>query len=187
MSTFATTPGNTSQSTAFSLRRLYFVRFAFALAWAGIFATTGSSLGLFAAVLLFVYPAFDALAALMDSRSTNRAGIATGTQINIVISAVAAIGLAYAASADITTVLRVWGAWAVAAGLVQLVVAVSRRHLGGQWAMIVSGGLSVLVGSLLILTSSDTTSTARLSGYAAAGGIFFLVSAVRMRRAAKAS
>ncbi|MEV4116382.1 hypothetical protein [Nonomuraea sp. NPDC049695] len=35
--------------------------------------------------------------------------------------------------------LRVWGAWAVVAGLVQLIVGVTRRKMGGQWPMIISG------------------------------------------------
>ncbi len=54
-----------------------------------------------------------------------------------------AVGVAVAGASGIPAVLRVWGAWAIAAGLVQLVVGVTRRAMGGQWPMIISGGLSV--------------------------------------------
>jgi uncharacterized membrane protein HdeD (DUF308 family) len=191
MSVVATTSVSTPRATASSLRRLYFARFGFAVVWAGLFATTGSSLGTFAAVLLVLYPAFDALAAVVDARSTTHDGTATsggraiGVHLNIVISALAALLLGVAASADLASVLRVWGAWAVAAGLMQLVVGVSRRSLGGQWAMMASGGLSVVVGISFILSAANATTMASLAGYAALGGVFFLVSALRLGRAAR--
>lgn len=180
------TSTTTLPAAAFSLRRLYFTRFLFAVLWAGLFALTGSELGPFAAVLLVLYPAVDVLAAAIDARSTDAEKTSktprTGLYVNIGISTVAAVGLALAASDDIAAVLRVWGAWAVVAGFVQLVVAVSRRRLGGQGAMIVSGGLSVLVGASFLLSAARATTMASLSGYAVAGGIFFLVSAWRLGR-----
>jgi hypothetical protein len=51
-------------------------------------------------------------------------------------------------------VLHVWGAWAVVAGLVQLIVGVTRRKMGGQWPMIASGGISVLAGASFIVGAS---------------------------------
>jgi len=177
----------TSPSTAFTLRRLYVARFGFAVIWAAAFATTGSSLGWFASVLLVLYPAFDVLAAVVDARSTTsdrRIGPGRGIYFNIAVSAVAAVGLAIAASDDIAAVLRVWGAWAVVAGLVQLLVAVSRRRLGGQGAMIASGAISVVAGASFVLSASDATTMVNLAGYAVLGGIFFLVSAVRLGRSA---
>jgi uncharacterized membrane protein HdeD (DUF308 family) len=82
----------------------------------------------------------------------------------------------------------VWGAWAVTAGLVQLIVAVRRRELGGQWAMIASGGISVLAGlSFLRQAGAPDPSLSSLAGYALLGGIFFLVSALRLRRNASRS
>jgi len=177
----------TSPSTAFALRRLYFARFGFAIIWAAAFATTGSSLGVFAGVLLVLYPAFDVLAAAVDARSSTAdrsSAPGHGIYVNIAISTVAAVGLAVAASDDVAAVLRVWGAWAVVAGLVQLVVAVSRRRLGGQGAMIASGGLSAVAGTAFIVSAADATTMVNLAGYAVGGGIFFLVSALRLRRRA---
>jgi uncharacterized membrane protein HdeD (DUF308 family) len=181
----------TSPATTFSLQRLYFARFGFALIWAGLFATTHSSLGAFAAALLILYPVVDVLAAAIDARSTNagktKATPVAGLYVNIAISTAAAVGLALAATDDIAAVMRVWGAWAVVAGLVQLVVASSRRSLGGQGAMIASGGLSVLVGASIVLSAPGATTMVNLAGYAVVGGIFFLVSAWRLGRVGRIS
>ena len=80
-------------------------------------------------------------------------------------------------------VLVVWGAWAITAGIVQLVVAVPRRALGGQWPMILSGAISVLAGAGFVVRSSGSSaSLTALAGYATLGGVFFLVSALRLQR-----
>jgi uncharacterized membrane protein HdeD (DUF308 family) len=163
--------------TAQVLRRLYFARFGFAVVWAALLFLTRSELGLFATALLVLYPLFDVAAAVVDARSSR----ATGLYVNIAISLLAAIGLAIAG--DIPAVLRVWGAWAIVAGLIQLVVGVSRRKMGGQWPMILSGGISTLAGSSFIVMASGANPTfANLAGYATIGGVFFLVSALRIRR-----
>lgn len=77
-------------------------------------------------------------------------------------SAATVIGLAFALAAadDVPAVLRVWGAWAIVAGLVQLFLALKR---GGA------------------------TSTRGLAGYAALGGLLFLISAVRLLRAGQSA
>ena len=85
----------------------------------------------------------------------------------------------------IPAVLRVWGAWAIGAGLIQLFVGLSRRRFGGQWAMILSGGISALAGTSFILQAAgDDASLRNLAAYATLGGIFFLVSALRLGRTA---
>jgi uncharacterized membrane protein HdeD (DUF308 family) len=161
------------------LRRLYFVRFGFAAAWAGSFVAIGSKVDAGSAVLLVLYPTFDLAAAVFDARSTGNRAL----YVNIAISAAAAIGLGFAAAGDIRDVLRAWGAWAVVAGLVQLFVALKRRRvLGGQWAMILSGGISVLAGAGFLGQAGSATSMTSLAGYAALGGLFFLVSSVRLLR-----
>ena len=176
MSAAAAAPANAN--TAGHLRRLYFVRFVFAAAWAGIFAAIGSKIDAGSVTLLILYPAFDVAAASFDARSTRDRAL----YVNIAISTVAAIGLA-AAAADIPAVLRAWGAWAIVAGLVQLFVALQRRReLGGQWAMILSGGISVIAGGGFLGQASGATSMKMVAGYAALGGLFFLISAVRLLR-----
>jgi uncharacterized membrane protein HdeD (DUF308 family) len=166
-----------------TLRRLYVVRFAFAIAWAALLATTASSLGAFAIALLIVYPVFDVAAAIVDGRSAARAGRwPWALVVNIAISVAAAAGLAIACGVDIAAVLRVWGAWAIAAGAVQLLVGWSRRTLGGQWPMVLSGGISIVAGGSFILSASDADSLGMVAGYAVLGGLFFLASTVRLGR-----
>jgi uncharacterized membrane protein HdeD (DUF308 family) len=171
-----------------ALRRLYFVRFGFAVVWAALLFLSASSISALSAALLVIYPLFDVAAAIVDARSSRATGAARGLYLNIAISTLAAIGLAVAVTSGIPAVLQVWGAWAIVAGLVQLVVGVGRRALGGQWAMIASGGLSVLAGtSFVVMSSGAGASLATPAGYAVLGGIFFLVSALRLGRTAKES
>ena len=174
-------------SVAPSLRKLYFVRFGFAIVWAVVIFAVGSSLSPLAATLLVLYPLFDVAAAIVDLRAT-RTSASSGAllYVNMVLSLAAAVGLALAATSGTPAVLSVWGAWSLTAGIVQLIVGIRRRALGGQWVMIVSGVLSVVVGGAFIaMASTAPESVSSLGGYATLGGIFFLISALRLRRAAK--
>ena len=175
-----------------TLRRLYFARFGFALVWAVLLFLTAPGSSLLTPVLLVLYPVFDVAAAVVDVRSSRvdesggaTNGSAAGLYVNIAISTLAAVGLAVALTSGIPAVLRVWGVWAIVAGIVQLVVAIRRRRLGGQWAMIASGAISVLAGaSFVLMASSAGASLTNVAGYALLGGIFFLVSALRLGRSA---
>ncbi|GAA4879849.1 hypothetical protein [Actinomycetospora straminea] len=169
---------------AATLRRLHAARAAFALVWAVLLLLTASSAGVAAAVLLVLYPVVDAAAAVVDARHGRAGGPIGALVTNVAISLVAAVGLAVALSSGVPAVLRVWGAWAVVAGLVQLVLAVRRRRLGGRWAMVASGGLSVLAGVGFVLTA-PAASLVGVAGYALLGGVFFLVSALRLRAAGR--
>ena len=169
-----------------ALCRLYFVRFAFAIVWAVLLFAAQARLGPLGIALVVVYPLFDVAAAVVDARSSRTSRPALGLYVNIAISLVAAAGLAVAATSGVPATLRVWGAWAIVAGLVQLTVAVVRRAMGGQWPMILSGGISVLAGGSFIAgASASDPSLTNVAGYAVLGGIFFLVSAIRLGRAAK--
>ena len=65
-------------------------------------------------------------------------------------------------------------------------MALSRRAMGGQWPMIISGTISVLAGILFIANAGVRNPTlASAIGYAIPGAIFFLLSAIRLGRAAK--
>ncbi|MEU8945708.1 hypothetical protein [Streptomyces sp. NPDC048489] len=169
-----------------ALRRLYVTRFFFAAVWAALLLVSGSDLTTATKVLLFLYPAFDVVAAVVDFRSAGATGPVKGLYTNMAISALAAVGVAVAGASGVADVLRVWGAWAIVSGLVQLLVGVARRPMGGQWAMIASGGISVLAGASFIRgASQDDPSLTALAGYATLGGIFFLVSAFRLPRSAR--
>jgi uncharacterized membrane protein HdeD (DUF308 family) len=186
--TTVTEPAPALSTTASALRRLYFVRFAFAIVWALVMFTTPKHIGPLAATLLVVYPLFDAAAAFVDARASRATGSGSPALLsaNVAISVLAGAGLAFADASGIPAVLRVWGTWAIVAGLIQLIVGVRRRALGGQWPMIVSGGISVLAGGSFIATAAtDHPALTSAIGYAVPGAIFFLVSAVRLGRAGK--
>ena len=179
------------QLAAGPLRTLYLTRFGFAITWAVLLLVSSSALGTastpgpLTAVLLVIYPLFDLAAAVVDRRSSHPTTTpSTLLVVNMVLSLLAAIGLVLAVRTGMSSVLIVWGTWALAAGAVQLVVGLRRRALGGQWAMIASGGMSVLAGAGFIAQSAGSSSVAGLAGYAVLGGIFFLVSALRLRRVA---
>ncbi|GEL25072.1 membrane protein [Pseudonocardia sulfidoxydans NBRC 16205] len=172
-----------------ALRRLYFVRFAFAIVWAALLLLTGGSIGAVTAVLVVLYPLVDVAAAVVDARastSDSTVSVPRGLYLNIAISVLAAIGLVVALTSGVPAVLRVWGAWAVVAGVIQLVVGISRRALGGQWPMMLSGGISVFAGTGFFLMAAGPEPTlVNVAGYAALGGIFFLASALRLGRSAQ--
>ncbi|MFI1000326.1 hypothetical protein ACIP10_18395 [Streptomyces galbus] len=166
-----------------ALRRLYVIRCVFALAWAALLLLSGSELTTGVKLLLALYPAFDVAAAVVDARSARAAGPLKGLYVNMAVSVLAVIGVAVASASGVADVLRVWGAWAIVSGLVQLLVGLARRSMGGQWAMILSGGISVLAGAGFIRSATqDAPTLTALAGYATLGGVFFLVSAVRLSR-----
>jgi uncharacterized membrane protein HdeD (DUF308 family) len=179
----ATTPAAQTASIVATLRTLYFVRFGFAVVWAVLVGLTAATLTPLAAVLLVIYPVFDVVAAVVDHRASRSTRPGPLLYANMALSVLAAVGLALAAPAGRSAVLLVWGLWAITAGIVQLAVAIARRGLGGQWPMILSGGISVLAGAGFALQSgSASASLLGLAGYATLGGVFFLVSALRLKR-----
>jgi len=166
-----------------ALRRLYLARFGFALVWAGLFAATSSPFGSTALVLAVVYPVVDVAAAVTDVRSAPAdARSRFALYLNVAISTVAAVALAVVGTGDVGDVLVVWGAWAIASGAVQLAVALQRRTQPGHYPMIFSGALSVLAGTSFVASAHDATSLRSIAGYAVLGGVFFLVSALRLGR-----
>jgi uncharacterized membrane protein HdeD (DUF308 family) len=173
-------------TTAAALRRLYFARAAFAVVWAGVTFAVADELTALTTTLLVIYPLVDVAAAIIDARASRASGSPVLLYVNVVVSLLAAAGLAVAGSSGIPAVLRVWGAWAVVAGLVQLFVGVTRRRMGGQWPMIISGGLSVLAGGSFIAgASAADPAVTNAVGYAIPGAVFFLIAAIRLGRTAK--
>ncbi|GIE81790.1 membrane protein [Actinoplanes philippinensis] len=184
MTTTAASPG--IAQTASALRRLYFIRFAFAIVWAVVAMTTAKEINPLTVTLFVLYPLFDVGAAVYDLRTSRTATKPALLYVNILVSLLTAIGLGAAAASGIPAMLRVWGLWAIVAGLVQLIVAIPRRKLGGQWSMILSGGISVLAGGSFIAgASAADPALTNAAGYAVPGAVFFLISAIRLGRAAK--
>ena len=177
----AVTPAAVGPAPA--LRRLYFVRFAFAIVWAILIAVIGRQLGPVTAALVLLYPLFDVASAIIDVRASKASSARWGLYLNIAVSLLTAVALGIAVTSGIPAILRVWGVWAVVAGLIQLAVAINRRALGGQWPMILSGGISVFAGTgFFLMAAGPAPSLTTVAGYAVLGGIFFLVSALRLGR-----
>jgi len=175
-------------SVASALRNLYFVRFGFAIAWAVLVFTIGRTWGAASMILLVLYPLFDLAAAIVDHRSSRANRSARALYLNMALSLLAAVGLAFAVVSGLPAALVVWGAWAITAGAVQLILAIMRRSLGGQWSMIFSGAISVIAGTAFIVQSGTAgASIVGLAGYATLGAIFFLISAIRLLSVARSA
>lgn len=163
------------------LKRYYALRAAFSLAWVAAAFGLALSNPTLASVLLVLYPAWDAVANFIDARRSGGLARNKAQAINVAVSTAAALAVLVALAAGLSAVLGVYGAWAIAAGLLQLRTALlRRRQVGAQWAMILSGAQSALAGTFFLLQSikSGATSIAPIAGYAAMGAIYFLLSAL---------
>jgi uncharacterized membrane protein HdeD (DUF308 family) len=176
-------PLSTDQAAQQSwLTRYYFVRAAFSILWLAAAVTLGRHSAPASAALLVAYPAWDALANYIDSRRSG--GLASNrTQLlNVIVSLIVAVALGLALP-DMHLVLRVFGAWAILSGLLQLGTGLRRwKAYGAQWAMILSGAQSALAGGFFIYqaTLPATPSIATVAGYAGFGAFYFLVSALSL-------
>jgi uncharacterized membrane protein HdeD (DUF308 family) len=164
------------------LQRLYFLRFGFAIVWAAVVILTAHLGAPLLSVLLVLYPLVDAGAVLWQIRSEGAASKPRATEwINVVVSVLVAIALGWTSVVSVSGALAVWGAWAILSGATQLVTAVLRRSAGGQAPLIVSGGISLLAGTAFLVQGlMGATAIAGVGGYAILGGIFFLISAIRL-------
>ena len=84
---------------------------------------TGGSNGPVAALLLVSYPAWDALANWIDAHGSGGLRTNPTQALNVAVSLVAAIAVAVALQLSMNAVLAVFGIWAIAAGLAQLITA----------------------------------------------------------------
>jgi uncharacterized membrane protein HdeD (DUF308 family) len=167
---------------ATALRRLYLVRFFFAVAWAALLWPIASTAGPLLTTLLVVYPLFDAGAVLWQLRTDSGSrGSQSSQRINVAVSILVAVAIGWASTVSIAAALVVWGVWAVGAGIPQLLTALRNRRTGGQVPQMLSGGISVLAGlSFLAMGLRGADSIAMVGGYATVGGVFFLISAIRL-------
>lgn len=82
-------------------------------------------------------------------------------------------------------------AWAIVTGVLEIVAAIRlRREIEGEWALGLSGALSVIFGVLLIVSPAPAglLSLVWLVGaYAVASGVLLLILAIRVRREASAA
>lgn len=163
------------------LQRYYFLRAAVGALWAAAAFTVGPQSAIVAAVLLVIYPAWDAAANYVDAARTGGLRRNLTQTTNLVVSLVTTVAVAGALLMNTQWVLYAFGVWATVAGLLQLATAVRRwRTEGAQWAMILSGGQSAVVGLLFVwqAQSPDASAIGTAAGYATMGAVYFLISAV---------
>jgi uncharacterized membrane protein HdeD (DUF308 family) len=165
------------------LARYHLGRAAFSLAWVGAILTVGQQVSTLGAALLVIYPAWDAVANYYDANHNGGLARNRTQATNVAVSTIAALGVLVALQISLNTVLGVFGAWAILAGLLQLATAVRRwNSAGAQWAMVLSGGQSALAGAFFVFQSLQTVPAVAqtVAGYAAFGAIYFLVSAITL-------
>ena len=181
---------NQSSPQSSWLRSYYFVRALFSIGWivaAIVSATLSGSQSALASVLLVIYPAWDAVANLVDARVNGGLKANPAQSLNVVVSTITTLAVIVAVLNSTYAVLAVFGVWAILSGLLQLSAAVRRwRIYGAQWVMVLSGAQSALAGAFMISKSfaAAPPSILDIAPYAGFGAFYFLLSAVWMTVAA---
>ncbi|MER9293491.1 DUF308 domain-containing protein [Mesorhizobium sp. M0510] len=162
------------------LRSYYFVRAIFSIAWVAAAILFNGQPGP-TALLLVIYPAWDALANLVDARVNGGLKANSSQALNVVVSLITTLAVIVAVANSMYAVLAVFGVWAILSGLLQLNTGLKRcRYQGAQWAMILSGAQSALAGGFMISRSLGTAAPTILdiAPYAGFGAFYFLLSAI---------
>jgi uncharacterized membrane protein HdeD (DUF308 family) len=181
--TSAPTGGTTS-----GLRSLSLIRLAFSVIWVALILAGSTPFdaaekpAAFTAVLLVLYPLWDAAATFIARRIDGAGSPRRIGTVNIVLGLAATVAMIVAVASSFGAALLVFGLWALLSGALQLTVALQRRRtVGAQWPQMVSGGLSVFAGaSMAAMSFSGTHSLVLVAGYSAFGAFWFLVSAVAL-------
>lgn len=163
------------------LKQYYFIRAAFSVLWVAAALIAGRQSFVVAAALLIIYPAWDAIANVIDAARSGGLAVNRSQAINVAASSVMTIAVILALTINMNWVLGAFGLWAIFSGLLQLGTAVRRwRTSGGQWAMVLSGGQSAVAGALFIFQAQmpQEPSISTVAGYAGVGAFYFLVSAI---------
>lgn len=163
------------------LKRYYFSRAAFSVAWVAAVFLIGRTVPAAAAGLLLAYPAWDAAANLIDAQRSGGLRNNLTQALNATVSLATTIAVAIALGRGMHAVLVVFGVWAALSGVLQLATGARRwKIFGAQWAMIASGLQSALAGAHFIQRGFESKqhNIAVLAPYAAFGAFYFLVSAL---------
>ncbi|HWJ75293.1 MAG TPA: DUF308 domain-containing protein [Kaistia sp.] len=162
------------------LKSYYFTRAGFSIAWVAAAFTLGRSMPPIEAALLVAYPAWDAVANIVDAQRSGGLKANPSQALNATISVLTSLAVAVALGHSLNAVLAVFGVWAILAGLFQLITGARRWKTGAQWAMILSGAQSALAGGFFIkqATGAATPGIADVAPYAAFGAFYFLISAI---------
>lgn len=160
-----------------SLRSFYFLRAGVAYAWVVAVVAAHLEQSPLAAAALAVYAGWDALANIIDIRRDPLPGD-SNRQRNVAVSVAAAAVMAAGAVLGFKLAVVGFGAWALLAGILQLLVGLRRRSgAKGQVLMMLSGAQSALAGLFFTrLGLVGSPKMADLYPYAAFGASYFLAS-----------
>ncbi len=163
------------------LKRYYFARAAFSIVWVLAAIGSANSRTAVVAALLLIYPAWDAIANLVDAQRNGGLRRNPTQAFNAVVSLVTTIAVAIALTESMSAVLGVFGVWAALSGLLQLATGVRRwKSYGAQWPMILSGIQSTAAGAMFLVQANavEPPQITAIAPYAAFGAFYFLISAV---------
>ena len=163
------------------LKSYCLLRGAVSVAWVITALTVGGTAPAVGSGLLLIYPAWDAVANVVDARQN--AGLRRNpTQtFNAIVSGATTVAVAIALAMGIHAVFAVFGVWAAFSGLLQLATALRRRkRSGAQWLMVISGVQSAAAGAMFLkqATADELPTIVGIAPYAAFGAFYFLASGV---------
>jgi uncharacterized membrane protein HdeD (DUF308 family) len=170
---------NQSSTQSSWLRSYYFVRALFSIVWIALAVLFHQQMAI-AALLLALYPAWDAVANFVDARVNGGLKVNPSQSLNVAVSTITTLAVIVALNQSAFAVLGVFGIWAIFSGLLQLYTGVRRwRVYGAQWVMILSGAQSALAGGHMISRAIGTAVPGILdiAPYAGFGAFYFLVPA----------
>lgn len=162
------------------LQKYYIIRVLVSILWILLAISIGKHSVIAGAILLVAYPAWDALANLIDANKSGGLAKNSAQRINFIVSLAVALAIGVALIYGTSAAIIVFGLWAIASGLFQLLAALKRRAVsGGQWAMILSGAQSALAGGFFIKQAVDGIGldVSVVTPYAAFGAFYFAVAA----------
>lgn len=174
------TPQDTDAGTTW-LTRYYFARAAFSVVWVGAAVALADSASAVVAALLLIYPAWDAIANVVDAQRNGGLRRNPTQAFNAIVSTVTTVLVGISLTTSMNDVLRVFGVWAALSGLLQLATAVRRwKTYGAQWPMILSGAQSTFAGVMFLVQASapEAPHITAIAPYAAFGAFYFLVAAI---------
>jgi uncharacterized membrane protein HdeD (DUF308 family) len=163
------------------LKSYYFARAAFSIAWVIVAFTLAADTTVLAGALLIVYPAWDAVANVVDAQRNGGLRRNASQSLNAIVSTLTTAAVAVALGMSMFAVLAVFGVWATLSGLFQLATGIRRwRSVGAQWAMVLSGAQSAVVGVMFLVKASGPAAPGivDVAPYAGFGAFYFLVSAL---------
>jgi len=165
------------------LQSYYSIRAAVSIIWIALAVLIGKDNSAIGAVLLVLYPAWDALANYLDARKSGGLAVNPPQKFNFIVSLIVAAAIIWTLSININTTIKVFGLWAIFSGVLQLSASLRRwKQANGQWAMMLSGAQSALAGIFMFKQASShiALDVTTVAPYAAFGVFYFLISAITL-------